>query len=89
MVCDRNKLTEKGCNGAPDWILEIVSSGSKSMDYFTKLFKYRNTGFREYWIVDPDKEIVTVYSFEKEIMEQYFFGNHVPVEIYDGFSIKI
>ena len=89
VICDRNKLTEKGCNGAPDWILEIVSPGSKSMDYFTQLFKYRNAGVREYWIVDPEKEIVTVYSFEKEIMEQYSFGNHVPVEIYDGFSIKI
>ena len=89
VICDRNKLTEKGCNGAPDWILEIVSPGSKSRDYFTKLFKYHNAGVREYWIVDPEKEIVTVYSFEKENMEQYSFGNHVPVEIYDGFSIKI
>ena len=89
VICDRDKLTEKGCNGAPDWILEIVSPGSKSMDYFTKLFKYRNAGVREYWIVDPDKEIVTVYSFEKETMEHYSFGNYVPVEIYDGFSIKI
>ena len=55
VICDKSKLTDKGCNGAPDWIIEIVSSGSRRMDYYTKLFKYRTAGVREYWIVDPDK----------------------------------
>lgn len=54
VVCDPSKLDERGCNGAPDWIVEIVSPGSKRMDYFTKLFKYRTAGVREYWIVDPE-----------------------------------
>ena len=56
VVCDSSKLDDKGCHGAPDWIIEIVSPGSKRMDYFIKLFKYRTAGVREYWIVDPDKE---------------------------------
>ena len=46
VVCDKSKITETGCIGAPDWILEIVSPGSKRMDYFTKLFKYRTAGVR-------------------------------------------
>lgn len=50
-------------HGAPDWIIEIVSPGSKVMEYFTKLFKYRNAGVREYWIVDPVKQGVIVYQF--------------------------
>lgn len=39
VICDRDKLTDKGCTGAPDWIIEIVSPGSRRMDYYTKLFK--------------------------------------------------
>jgi len=89
VICDKNKITDKGCNGAPDWIIEIVSPGSKSMDYFTKLFKYRTAGVREYWIVDPVKELVMVYKFEKEVMEQYSFGENVPVGIYEGFTIEV
>lgn len=89
VICDSEKLDEKGCHGAPDWIIEIVSPGNKSMEYFTKLFKYRNTGVREYWIVDPAKELVMVYRFEKKTMEQYSFGEEIPAGIYDGFSIKV
>lgn len=89
VICDSSKLTDKGCNGAPDWIIEIVSLGSRQMDYFTKLFKYQTAGVKEYWIVDPEKDSVMVYWFEKETMEQYSFGDDVPVGIYEGFSVKV
>ena len=89
VICDKDKITDKGCCGAPDWVIEIVSPGNRPMDYFTKLFKYRTAGIREYWIVDPEKEMVTVYRFEKETMEQYSFGEDVPVGIYERFSIKV
>lgn len=89
VICDLSKLDEKGCHGAPDWIIEIVSSGSKSRDYMTKLFKYRTAGVREYWIVDPEKQRVMVYGFENETVEQYDFGEDVPVGIYEGFIIKV
>lgn len=89
VICDLSKLDEKGCHGAPDWIIEIVSPSSKSMDYFTKLFKYCDAGVREYWVVDPKKEQIIAYRFEKEIMEEYSFNEDVPVGIYEGFSIKI
>lgn len=89
VICDSSKLTDKGCNGAPDWIIEIVSPGSKQMDYFIKLFKYQTAGVKEYWIVDPEKDSVMVYRFEEETMEQYPFGDDVPVGIYEGFSIKV
>lgn len=55
VICSPDKLTDKGCIGAPDWIIEIVSPGSRRMDYYTKLFKYRTAGVREYWIVNPLK----------------------------------
>ena len=89
VICDESKLDEKGCHGAPDWIIEIVSQSSKSKDYMIKLFKYRTSGVREYWIVDPEKQMVSVYGFEKDMVELYNFGEDVPVGIYDGFLIKI
>lgn len=89
VICDKNKITDEGCNGAPDWIIEIVSPSSKSMDYFTKLFQYRTAGVREYWIVDSIRQRVTVYFFEQEVVEEYSFGTDIPVGIYKGFSIKV
>lgn len=89
VICDREKITDKGCDGAPDWVIEIVSPGSRKMDYYKKLFLYRTAGVREYWVVDPDREIVTVYSFEQDNMEEYPFGESVPAEIYEGLSMKI
>ena len=89
VICDKKKITDKGCDGAPDWVIEIVSPSSKPMDYFTKLFKYRTSGVREYWIVDPMKQRVTVYFFEKESVEEYSFGTDIPVGIYEGFDIKV
>ena len=89
VICDKDKITDKGCKGAPDWVIEIVSPGNMPMDYFTKLFKYRTAGVREYWIVDPTKEMVIVYRFEKETMEEYSFGEDVPVGIYEGFALKV
>ena len=89
VICDKDKITDKGCNGAPDWIIEVVSSDSKSLDYFTKLFKYRTAGVREYWIVDPIRHRVTVYFFEKESVEEYSFGSDIPVGIYEGLNIKV
>ena len=60
VICDKNKISDKGCQGAPDWVIEIISPSSRAMDYFTKLFKYQKSGVREYWIVDPIKQRVTV-----------------------------
>lgn len=54
-----------------------------------ELFKYRTAGVREYWIVDPEKQRVMFYGFENDTVEQYDFGEDVPIGIYDGFSICI
>ena len=89
VICDLSKLDDKGCHGAPDWVIEIVSLGSKVRDYMTKLFQYRTAGVREYWIVDPGKQMITVYGFEKDAVEQYNFDEDVPVGLYEGFSIKV
>ena len=89
VVCDPSRLDEKGCHGAPDWVIEVVSPSSRNMDYMIKLFKYRTAGVREYWIVDPDREQVVVYRFEKDLMEDYSLKDPVPSGIYDGLEIVL
>ena len=88
IVCNPNKLNDRGCVGAPDWIIEVVSPASRRMDYGTKLFKYRSAGVREYWIADPDKNRVMVYNFEADTVDEYAFMDDIPVGIYPGFSIN-
>lgn len=88
VICDKNKLNDKGCNGAPDWMIEIVSPASRRMDYYTKLAKYRNAGVREYWIVDPMKEMIVVYYMEEDAAPTiYGLGDKVKVNIYEGLEI--
>lgn len=87
VICDKSKLTEEGCNGAPDWIIEIVSPSSKRMDYYVKLFRYRTAGVREYWIVDPMKQQIMVYNFEHNEIWDYSFSDKAKAGIYEGFEV--
>lgn len=87
VICSRDKLTDAGCNGAPDWIIEIVSNSSRQMDYMRKLFKYRSAGVREYWIVDPGKDRITIYNFDAGTTEEYQMKDTVPVGIFNDLQI--
>ena len=87
VICDKNKLTDKGCSGAPDWVIEIVSPGSRRIDYSIKLFKYHSAGVREYWIVDPDKNRILIWNFESEDTIEYSFSESVKAGIYPDLSI--
>ena len=88
VICDKDKLNDKGCQGAPDWIIEIVSPSSKPMDYYTKLALYREAGVREYWIVDPLRQMIVVYDMEHgDSPVIHSFNDSIPVRIYPGFSI--
>lgn len=88
IVCDRNKLDGKRCNGAPDFIIEIVSPGNPADDYIRKLYYYKNAGVREYWIVDSRRKMVTVNYFEGNMLNvQYSFDSTIKVNIYDDLYI--
>lgn len=90
VICDKGKLDERGCNGAPDWIIEITSPSNAENDYNIKLFKYRTAGVREYWIVNPHTQTVTVFDFEKgKKSNEYNFNDNVPVCIYEDLNITI
>lgn len=89
VICDNNKLTDRGCSGAPDWIIEIISPGNPGHDYVRKLNLYADAGVREYWIVDPIVSQVAVYCLESGNFraKSYTFQDKVPVNIYDDFLI--
>lgn len=87
VICNEDKLDEKGCHGAPDWAIEIVSPSSMKMDRKLKLFKYRTAGVREYWIVDPAKRTIEVHCFFKNEEKEYTFYDTVPTGIYEDFAI--
>ena len=89
VICDRDKLTDHGCTGAPDWIIEIVSPGNAKHDYIRKLNLYYDAGVREYWIVDPGEERVFVYALEQENfkVKSYTFHDQINVNIYEDLSI--
>lgn len=89
IICDKNKLDGKRCNGALDFIIEIVSPGNPSDDYIRKLYYYKNYGVREYWIVDPRRKIITVNYFERDILNvQYDFYSTIKVSIYKDLYIN-
>jgi len=89
IICDRGKLDGKRCNGAPDFIIEIVSPGNPSDDYIRKLYYYKNAGVREYWIVDPQRKIVSVNDFQGSLFNvPYTFDSVIKVNIYEDFYIN-
>ena len=90
VICDSSKVDNRGYQGTPDFIIEIVSPSSQRMDYLTKLFKYRTAGVREYWIVNPLQRTVQVYSFEgTEDSTQYSFDDEITVTIYGDLKICV
>jgi len=74
VICDPGKIDERGCLGAPDWIIEILSRQTSSKDLRQKFDVYQQTGVREYWVVHPVEQTVLVYvlnskgKYESELM---------------------
>ena len=62
VICDRTRLDEAGCRGAPDLIVEILSPGTAHKDLKVKFDRYERAGVREYWIVDPAEKTVMVFT---------------------------
>ena len=61
VICNPDQLDERGCRGAPDWIIEVLSPATAARDQIEKLAAYERAGVREYWLVHPTDHIVTIY----------------------------
>ena len=79
VICNKNKLSDRGYNGAPDWIIEITSSSNSSHDYIRKLNLYNDAGVREYWVVNPERQSVYVCHLKETPFETaaYTFRDRV------------
>lgn len=90
VICDKDKISNRGCEGAPDFVIEIVSPSSRKMDYSLKNALYSDADVREYWIVDPARERTTVYRYEEDVAPIIIpFDNYVKVGIYGDLKICI
>ena len=89
VICNPNKLTDRGCTGAPDWIVEITSPSNSSHDYIRKLNLYADAGVREYWIVNPMNQSMYVYFLEDDKFRTtaYTLQDKINVNIYDDLWI--
>jgi len=91
VVCDESILTERGCTGAPDMIIEILSPSTARRDKVTKFNKYKKAGVKEYWIVDQEYSMVEVniLSNNEYITRPYTDEDIVPVTILKGCEINL
>lgn len=90
VICDKRKLTDKGCTGSPDMIVEIISPFNPSNDYVRKLNLYEQFKIKEYWIVNPMKKNILVYTLTDNgynMPDMYTFNDKVKVNIYNDLEI--
>ncbi|MCR9102770.1 MAG: Uma2 family endonuclease [bacterium] len=95
IVCDLQKLDDRGCNGAPDWIIEILSQSTAHKDLNEKFELYRNAGVQEYWVVHPAEGTVLPYRLDSggqyalPRSTPYTVGDKVPVGLFPGFEVEL
>ena len=92
VVCDRNKLDQYGCRGAPDLVIEILAPSTLRHDRFVKLDLYQRAGVREYWIVEPETRTVQIYTLENGILQSSaFYGRDdiAKVNVLNGCFIEL
>jgi len=90
VICDKSKLTDKGCTGSPDMIVEIVSPFNPRNDYIKKLSLYEEFKVKEYWIVNPMEKNILVYTLTHDgygAPKMYTFNDKIKVNIYDNLEI--
>ncbi len=90
VICDIEKLDEKGCIGAPDWIIEILSPGNTRKEMKEKFSLYEENGVKEYWIVDPVHLMIQVFDLKEDKFawrSNYVKEDLIPVGIFEGFII--
>lgn len=92
IICDTTKIDERGCLGAPNLIIEILSPATSKKDVRDKFDLYEEAGVKEYWIVSPTDHIVDVFILKDSkyvFVKKYAENDLVPVNIFDNFSIDL
>ncbi len=95
IICDLSKIDEKGCHGAPDWIIEILSKSTAQKDFKEKFEIYQHAGVKEYWIIHPSEQTVAPYILNEDgeyvLIRQklYVKGETIPVHTFPDFEIPL
>ena len=93
VICDESKIDERGCCGAPDLVIEILSPGNSKKEVRLKFELYQEAGVKEYWIINPVEENLVVYimnaSDEYEGGNMYAGGDRIKSFAIKGFEIEV
>lgn len=92
VICDPEKLDDRGCIGAPDWIIEILSPGNNKKEIDNKFRLYEENGVREYWVVYPSEQHVLIFDLQEDkyqLRKIYSDEDMAPVGIFPGFEINL
>ena len=93
VICDESKLDEKGCCGAPDLIIEILSPGNSRKEVRLKYELYEEAGIKEYWIVQPVEENISIFILNDDAKyngaTMYTSGDSIKSEAIPGLTIKV
>lgn len=93
VVCDPARLDERGCKGAPNLVVEIISPSTAKKELNDKFNLYERSGVPEYWVVFPKFNVIVVYSLDDEGKYQktgdYAAGQILSSELFPGLEIKL
>jgi Uma2 family endonuclease len=93
VVCDLSKLDDRGCIGAPDLMVEVLSPSTFKKDWTKKRDLYEESGVREYWLVDPKEKTVHVFLLQPDGKynsgAKYEYHQKAPVHIFEGLEIEL
>ena len=92
IVCDQEKLDDKGCNGSPDMIVEILSPASVKLNRWKKYQLYEKTMVKEFLLVDPVNESVEIHLLIGEhctFQGAFTKEDAIPVSILTGLNITL
>ena len=91
VICDRRKIGDEGCRGAPDLVIEILSPSNTALEMERKRGLYRKAGVREYWVVDTEDNRITVYCFKDGAIftNTYESSDTVPVDVLPGLNVAL
>lgn len=92
LICDPSKLDERGCNGAPDWIIEIISPSTAQTDTKDKLALYEEAAVSEYWVVFPNEQLIQQFVLKDqkyELLRVFTAADNATPALFPELSIPL
>ena len=90
IICDSSKIDTRGCLGAPDFVIEVLSPYSAKRDLDEKFHAYEEAGVKEYWVINADSKVISIYLLEDnkfKLSKHYDQSGLVPLHTFPGFTV--